>query len=347
MNFALEIRNRVKEAQETLSAGKIDALYVSNPKNVLYLTGRESGRILLTEKKAYLWVRDIYTKVYRNLYNSKNYPFEVGVYEDDSVEKKVKSLKCRTVGVEDVSVGYFKSIRKRLKCKLKATSIVEEQRAVKTEYEISMLKKSASIASGGMKKAYKVVRKGVIELDAVAEIEHAIRKLGSETPPFNEGLLLASGSRGANIHANASTSRIKRGLVVVDLGGRYKGYYSDMTRTIPVGKLNKKEGEMMEFIHNIELESIDMIQPGVKACGIHDFIESELEKKGFKFHHAAGHGVGLEIHENPRLGPKSKHVFKENMVFTVEPGIYIPGKFGIRFEDMVLLTKKGCKILTK
>jgi Xaa-Pro aminopeptidase len=218
---------------------------------------------------------------------------------------------------------------------------------VKTGYEIEMLKKAAGIASLGMKKAYSVVKEGVGELDAVAEIEHTIRKLGSETPPFQHGMLLASGKNSADIHAHASRQKIKKGLVVVDLGGRVNGYYSDMTRTIPVGKISKKEKELTEFTRNLELEAVDRIQPGMKACEIHHFIESRLKKKRFNFYHSAGHGVGLDVHEKPALGPESKDILQENMVFTVEPGIYIPNKYGIRFEDMVLLTKKGCKTLTR
>ncbi|MBM3309399.1 MAG: M24 family metallopeptidase, partial [Candidatus Altiarchaeales archaeon] len=282
-----------------------------------------------------------------DLYNSREYPFEVRVYKENAVKQKIKTLKCRKLGVENLSASHFKKLKGTLECRLKQTDIVEEQRAVKTGYEIEMLNKAAAIASGGMKKAYSVVKKGVRELDAVAEIEHTIRKLGSETPPFQHGMLLASGKNGADIHAHASRQKIEKGLVVVDLGGRYQGYYSDMTRTLAVGKISKKEKELVEFIRNLQLEAVDRIHLGMEACEIHHFIESRLEKKGFKFYHSAGHGVGLDVHEKPTLSSESRDILKENMVFTVEPGVYIPNKFGIRFEDMILLTKKGCKTLTK
>jgi len=347
MDFSLELAGRVKGVQNRLREERIDALYLSTPKNVLYLTGRESGRVLVTEKQAFLWVRDLYTGVYASLYNSKKYPLDVRIYRENAVKERIKSVKCKKLGVENLSAGHFKKLKDMLACKVKHTSIVEEERAVKTGYEIEMLKKAAKIAVGGMKKAYSVVKEGVRELDAVAEIEHSIRKLGSETPPFNDGMLLASGKNGADIHAHASKQKIKKGLVVVDLGGRVKGYYSDMTRTIPVGSLGYREKDMLDFVRNLELETVDRIEQGMEACEVYNFIESKLKKKHLKFYHSAGHGIGLEVHEKPGLGPESSDILQENMVFTIEPGIYVPGKYGIRFEDMVLLTKKGCKILTK
>lgn len=347
MDFGRELENRVKGVQSMLDSGKIDALYVSNPKNVLYLSGRESGRILLTKNRGFLWVRDLYIKLYSNLYNSKRYPLEVILYNSDEVVKKVKSLRCRKLGVDNVNLSYYNKIRSSFKCRLRQTSVVEEKRSVKTGYEIRMLEKSAFMASKGMKKAYDVVRTGVRELDAIAEIECAIRRMGSETPPFQEGMHLASGSRGADIHPSVTKVRIKRGLVVVDLGARYNGYYSDMTRTIAVGKKSGREQELVEFVRNLELEAIDRIQPRMKASEVHNFIESEIKKKDLEFYHSAGHGIGLEVHEKPGLNLESNEILKENMVFTVEPGVYLPNRFGVRFEDMVLLTKKGCKTLTK
>jgi len=346
-DFSAELAGRVHSVQHSLDAEGLDALYSSNLKNVLYLTGREVGRVLLTEKRAYLWVRDLYVSLYAGLYESKNYPMDVRVYSTDDVAGKVKSLKCRKIGIENVNLAYYERLHKSFKTKLKAASIVEEQRAVKTPYELSMIQKATAIARRAMEKARQVVKPGVKELDAVAEIERLIRKSGSETPPFNDGMLLSSGSRGADIHARATLQRIQRGPVIVDLGARVGGYHSDMTRTLAAGSLTKEESDMMEFVQNLQQEAIDMIEPGMKACEVHDFIETELRKKNLNFYHSAGHGVGLDVHEKPSLGSESSDTLEKGMAFTVEPGVYLPGKFGVRFEDTVLLRKNDCRILTK
>ena len=159
-------------------------------------------------------------------------------------------------------------------------------------------------------------------------------------------MLLSSGSRSADIHAHPTRNKIK-GLVIADLGARYNYNYSDMTRTIATTKIGRKEKQLMEFIENVKDDMIDQIKTGIKASEVHDQIEQELKKKSFKFYHAAGHGIGLEVHEKPNLGGDSEDTLEEDMALTIEPGIYITNKYGIRFEDTVILTKKGCKTITK
>jgi Xaa-Pro aminopeptidase len=346
MNFSAELAGRVRRVQQALEAEGLDALYVSNPKNVLYLSGKEAGRVLLTKKRAYLWVRDLYINLYSSLFESKKYPLDINVYSNDGVVRKVKSLKCRRIGIENVNLAFYNRLHKSFKAKLKPVSIIEETRAVKTEYELIQIQKAAAIARMAMEKARRVVKPGIRELDAVAEIEGFIRKMGSETPPFNDGMLLSSGSRAADVHAHATLNRIKRGPVIVDLGARWNGYHSDMTRTLAAGRLTQQESEMVEFVQNLKRDAIDFIKPGMEARKVQEFIESEMKKKNLTFYHAAGHGVGLEIHEKPSLGSESTDTFKIGMVFTIEPGVYLPGKFGVRFEDMMVVKKNGLRILT-
>jgi len=225
--------------------------------------------------------------------------------------------------------------------------VIREQRMVKTGLEIEMLRKAADIAVTGMKKAYGVVRAGVKEMDALAEVEYAIRKAGSDAPPFDDGMLLSSGEGSADIHARASRRRIKKGsTVVVDLGGRYCGYYSDMTRTIPVSPIDAQAKGLLEYVDNLRAQAIDMLEEGVVAGNVHAFIERDMGAHGYKFYHSAGHGVGLNIHESPNIGDGSLDVLKKDMVFTIEPGVYIAGRYGVRFEDTVLLKKNRAEILT-
>jgi len=343
-----ELENRIKILRNTLGQEKISALLITNPKNVLYLTGKDSGSVLITKNSEELWVKDFYREIYSDFYRQNSYPLEIFHGDRDSFIRYVKRKKFKNLWIENISVESFKTLKKELKTNLRITDILREIRAVKSKYEIEQLIKSANVAKKAMRKAYDVVKEGVKETDAIAEIEAVIRKLGSEEPPFGDGALLSSGKDSANIHAIPKMKKIeKNSSVVVDLGAKINGYYSDMTRTIKVGNLNVKDEKIFEFVKDLEMIVIDKIGKGMNAKTLHKFADSEIGKMGYKFHHFLGHGVGLEVHELPNFSPDSEDVLKSGMVFTIEPGIYIPNKFGVRFEDMMLLDKNKVRILTR
>jgi Xaa-Pro aminopeptidase len=345
---ALEIERRVKKLHSLMEEKDMDALLVTAPKNTTYLTGKDTGRLLLTKEGNFLWTREIYKEIYTDLYSDKKYPLDVMLYEKDAVKNRISGLGIKRLHVDNPPVLGFESMKKDLGIELIATDVIEEQRMVKTGLEIELLRKAADIALIGMRKAFDVVREGVKEIDALADVECAIRKAGSDAPPFDDGMLLSSGANSADIHARAGGEKIKKGTtVVVDLGGRYSGYYSDMTRTIPVGSIDSKTKDLLEYVDNLRAEAIDMLKPGVVAGDVHAYIEKDMGRKGYKFYHSSGHGVGLNIHENPSISRDSPDVLKEDMVFTIEPGVYIAGKYGVRFEDTLLLKKKGAEILTE
>jgi len=345
---AREIAGRVDRLHSSMEATGIRALLVTGPKNVEYLTGRDTGRVLVTLDGDFLWTKELYKELYAGLYSDKNYPYAVNVYEKDAIKAQVKKMRIRKLSVDNLPCFSYEKLYKDLKTKLAACELVERQRAVKSELEIALLRKSAALAEKGMERAYDVACAGVREIDALALIEYEIRRRGSDSPPFNDGMLLSSGKDSADVHAKAGTKRIgKNTTVVVDLGARYCGYYSDMTRTLEVGCVDAKTRGLLEFVDSLRGEAIDRICPGVRAGDIHAYIEGRIEEKGYKFYHSSGHGVGLNVHELPALGKDSDDVLTENMVCTIEPGIYVPGRFGIRFEDMVLLKKDKTEVLTR
>jgi len=350
MNLKKELISRIKKIRERMEEQKIDAFLVQKPKNLLYLAGIESGNMLLTPYEANLWVNEldyaIINSSFKDYADFNIFPIKDRKERIEGIKDCVRGLKPGNIGVENISFTYYSKLKKDLKPDLITSDIIEKTRQVKSEYEIRLLKKSAGIGKIGLEKAYEVVRNGISELEAVAEVEYAVRKAGSETPPFHEGALLASGSNASNIHSYASDKKIREGeMVVVDLGARYKGYYSDMTRTIPVGKLGKEEQEVFELVKNLELETIDHIGVDMKASEVYEFVEKRIRDSGYMLHHAAGHGIGLDVHELPSLSSDPDDILREGMVFTIEPGIYKAKKFGARFEDMVLLTWKGCEVL--
>ncbi|MEA1925102.1 MAG: Xaa-Pro peptidase family protein [Candidatus Altiarchaeota archaeon] len=348
MNVLLsELESRLSQIREGLSEEGLTHLMVSKKGNICYLTGMETGVAVVGLDEAVLWLKDLYIEHHSSLYLDDKYPFDVRVYGSGKVFDYLKGKK-QSLGVENMNINLYRELVDKLGYKPPTTKIVESKRMIKSPYEVGMLKKSASIALKGMDKAFEVVRSGISEAEAAAEVESELRRNGSECPPFRQGILLASGASTADIHANPSQEKIKdNSLVIVDLGARYNNYFSDMTRTITVGSAGREEREVSEFILNLELEAIDRLEIGMPVRDIHDFVEEEIKKKGYSFYHSTGHGVGLEVHEKPSVSSDSSDVVREGMVFTIEPGIYIPKRFGVRFEDMVYVGKKNIEVLTR
>lgn len=343
-----EINRRILNLRTCLEENNLDAMLLCREKNVLYFSGLNTGRMLITEDEAILWVKDLYLKVHSNILSQRKYPIEARAYEKNAIRDYIKKTKKKEVGIENVSVLDYRKLEKDLKVRVTPTDFAEKLRATKSSYEITLLKKSAEIAKKAMNKAEEITHAGVNELEAAAELEAYIRKLGSETPPFSEGILYSSGASSADIHSSPQKKIIKAGeLVVVDLGARYHGYYSDMTRTLSTEKTRKKEKDLIEDIENLELETIESLQPGLKASEVHGCVEKRINSMGYKVYHSTGHGIGLDVHELPNIGADSNDTLTEGMVFTIEPGIYVPKKFGIRFEDTVVLQKNKAEKLTR
>jgi Xaa-Pro aminopeptidase len=339
-----ELRRRLRRVQDALHEKRVNVLFLGKGEDVYYLSGASTGRIIVTPWEAVLWIKEPYDRLYSRLYESRGYPLDVRQYKKDSLKDFLRGRRLRKISVDDISLDYARHLEKRLGKKAEYSDVLEDVRAVKTRYGVECLKKSCRIAKAGMRKASDVVHEGVRELDAVAEIEAELRRRGSGKAPFGSGMLLASGRRSADIHANASLKGISRGLVVVDLGAVYEGYHSDMTRTFAV-KPSLEEREVVEFVGKVQEECIGMLKPGLGNAEVYRFVETEFKKKGFRPYHLPGHGVGLEVHEKPSLTPDSRESLRRNMVFTIEPGVYVPGKYGVRFEDTVLLDGKA-RVLT-
>lgn len=327
-----------------MRAEGVSAYYASKPEDVLYLSGESAGRVVVTEDDAFLWVRSLYARLHGGRYART--PYRIFDIEGDPLKKFFARRRFKRVGVGDLPVSSFRRLKRTVGRPLKTSNALSRARAVKTPYEIRCLKGSARVASAGLRKAKSLIRAGKSELAVAADVECFIRKMGSESPPFGDGLLLASGRASADIHARPKAKRIRRGVVLVDLGAKYRGYYSDVTRTFCVGRPTRRERSMMEFVENLRDECIDRASAGVRASELFEHAKNGIEKKRLKFYHSLGHGIGLEVHEIPNIGPKSRDVLEENMVFTIEPGVYLPGRFGVRFEDTVVLTKKGAKKIT-
>nr|NIU39587.1 M24 family metallopeptidase [Candidatus Bathyarchaeota archaeon] len=245
------------------------------------------------------------------------------------------------------------SIYLKLKETLKETrlsamnELVWELRRVKDETELGYIKKAANITSEGIKRAVEVIKPGIREYEVAAEIEYAMRKLGSQGVAFET--IVASGPRSAFPHGGCTGKKIEKGeLIVLDLGAKYENYRADITRTLFIGKPPEKQARIYETVQKAQQKAFESLGGGVKVKDADGIARRIIQAAGYGeyFVHRLGHGIGLDTHEPPTLGSEAEDVLKVGNVVTVEPGIYIEGFGGVRIEDTVRIRKDGAERLT-
>jgi Xaa-Pro aminopeptidase len=220
-------------------------------------------------------------------------------------------------------------------------------RIIKDPEEIALIQRAVDITSDAFEQTLPLVVAGAVERDLALEIEFRMKQAGAEELAFD--LIVASGPRSSLPHGRAAERRLGQGeFVVFDIGARFKGYHSDMTRTVYLGRPDDKATRIYRTVLESQLLGIESVRPGVTANDVDAAARGYIERTGHagRFGHGTGHGVGLQIHEAPRVGPRSEEVLRAGMVLTVEPGIYIPGEGGVRIEDIVVVTDTGHRVMT-
>ena len=341
---------KINEFQSILEEKKCDfALFYNsdsakvNP-NMLYFTGYSgSGALIIPKnKQPFLVVPEMELERARRSLIKRVYSMEKKRFFE-SIYKicKKNNLRIKNIAIDknNFTLNSFKYFKKQFK-NIKSRDISLDcfkLRTIKTEKEAGFLKNSCSYADEILQKAIKNFKDFKTESEAAAFLIHETIKNGLELS-FNP--IVASGSNGSMPHHEPLNSKIKKGFCVIDFGARYKGYCSDITRTIYAGKPNDKEKEIYNMLLTIQKNTINLIKNNKKCSLLYDFVNNSLGKYKNYFTHGLGHGVGVEIHELPNLTLNSKDRIKNNMVFTIEPGIYFPRKFGIRIEDTILFKNK-------
>ena len=259
--------------------------------------------------------------------------------EEDGVEK---------VGFEDQHIGYAEYERwtRQIPGKtwIEMGESLNDLRMIKEQWELDCLEKAESIGDAAFSHILNVIKPGMTELAIAAELEYFMKQNGASGTSFDT--IIASGLNSAMPHAIPSDKKIEEGdFVTMDFGCKYNGYCSDMTRTIVVGKASEKQREIYSIVLEAQLAALDALRPGLTGQEVDKVARDIIEKAGYGayFGHGLGHSVGLFIHESPRLSPKGMTLMQENMIQTVEPGIYLPGFGGVRIEDMVVVTADGHK----
>ncbi|MEK6655849.1 MAG: Xaa-Pro peptidase family protein [Nitrospirota bacterium] len=350
MKFNIERLHRI---QERLANNKIDAIFLTALENIRYLTNfsGSSAFLMITKDKGYL-ITDFR---YKTVAEDEVKGYKVVIYKNsiiDEIERLTRKEKVSHLGIEKRSITleqYQKLTKKLKKIKIIPTlNLVEGLRVIKGPVEIENIGIAIKRAEKAYKKINSNIKIGISEKEIALRLEYAIKSGGSDRLPFET--IVASGYRAALPHAVSGKRFLKdNDSVIIDFGAEYKGYYSDITRTLFIGsRINRRQRKIYQTVLDAQAEAINLIKPDAKAKDIDAAARKVITKAGFGkyFGHGTGHGIGLMVHELPSISTKSEDILKEGMIFTVEPGIYIPGWGGVRIEDMVLVTKTGCRILT-
>ena len=336
--------------RKKLSTFGVDAILVTDLVNVRYLSGftGTSGYLIITQKHA-LFVTDFR---YKEQAHDEVKGFKIRIERSErsgEIKDISDTYRIRTLGFEDHNVAYafYKKLsKKRIKLK-PLTGISESLRIVKTEAELSLMKTAVKRAETAFRKLQPLIKPGVTEEKLALKLEELLKKEGCKILPF--GVIVASGFMSALPHAKPTSKALQKGdLVVFDWGGECEGYYSDMTRTVLLnGKNISRQKELYYTVLEAHKRAAASIKPGIEAAIVDAAARDYIDDKGYDefFGHGTGHGVGLEVHEKPFVSWRSNETLKENMVFTVEPGIYLPKFGGVRIEDLVVVKKNGSESL--
>lgn len=337
---------RVNTLRELLKANGLDAAFITGLTGIRYYSGftSEDAYLIVTAKKAYLLTDFRYTIQAKE--QSPDFELvEVGRGALMSTIREILSGEdVSTVGFDEqfmTVADYNKYLELGVTFK-PFSETMHSPRLYKSEEEAECLAKAQQLADRAFTELLKRISSGMTEKEVAAELDYIGAKLGSEGPSFET--IVGSGPNGAMCHAVPGERRLTRGdLVVVDFGCMYNGYHSDMTRTFAVGEADDLSRHVYDVVLKAQLAALDALRDGVAGSELHNIALRVIDEAGYGkcFGHGLGHGFGLRIHEAPSASPLSKDILKAGMTITVEPGIYIEGKCGVRIEDCCLVTEEG------
>jgi Xaa-Pro aminopeptidase len=364
---AMDHTGRLRRLQASLAGHKLGSLLIARLPNVHYLCGftGSAAALLVADRSAILFTDGRYGAQAKEevkgarIVIARKSPLAAAAdwlaterRRSTPASLTPGSLTLGSVGIEPESITA--GMRDRLASVLKGSArlrsappLVERARMVKDAAEILRIRRAVELDASLFHIACKKIRPGVTEVEVAAAMEYEARCAGAEGMSFPT--ILASGTRSAIVHGRASGARIPRcGFVVCDFGVILAGYCSDRTRTVHVGRPSREARRLYEAVLEAQQSAIAAVRPGATAAEVDGAARRVLRKRKLAryFTHSTGHGLGLEIHEDPRLAEGQTQKLEPGMVITIEPGAYVPGKWGVRIEDVVVVTPSGCEVLT-
>lgn len=349
----MDHKRRIRALQKKIEDLALDAILITHTANVSYLSGFQGhdSSLLITRKKAFFITDSRYLEDAKNTLD-RSFCVELASNSTfESIIRIIKNARVRSLGFEGMHLAYTPATR--LKKYLGAVKLVDARgcvetiRAIKDDDEISAIRRSVKLNAMVFRKTASSIRPGMSEEAIARGIELDFLHHGARHSFLT---IVASGLNSSKPHARPDITKVKNNsFVMIDMGCILDGYCSDLTRMVVLGKASVRFKTIYCIVKTAQERAIKLIRPGAVIAQIDRAARGYIEQKGYGsyFGHSLGHGVGLEVHEEPSVSWRNEERLKAGMVFTVEPAIYIPGFGGVRIEDMVLVTKNGCEILTR
>lgn len=348
----MDHKKRLSALLKELEARKLDSFFVTSDINVFYLSGfaGHDSMLLITRRGSYLITDSRYIEEASRAVKG----FEIVLVEKsiyDTVINIAREERLKKIGFEmmDLPYGAAHKLKGLLSpCNLLGVKgLIKTMRSVKDEAEVALVRASVGLLRDTFRKIEPKIKAGASEKSLAREVEISFIRKGGRSG-FDP--IIASGSNASKPHARPSDDMISADdMVMVDIGCALGGYNSDMTRMFTLGKVNGRLKEIYDIVSDAQAKAIEAVKPGASIASIDNAARSHITRYGYgrNFGHATGHGIGLEVHEDPTISRVCEGSLKSGMIFTVEPAIYLPGVGGVRIEDMVLVTDSGCEILTR
>lgn len=346
---------RLAELRSSMKKHKIEGLVLTDLPSIRYLFGYSGsmGMAIIGKKNVHFFTNDLYAvQVHEETYKHAGMVIHVDRDFWGTAAKAGLGAKMKVIGFDPntTNLTAFKTMKKGLAgAKLvEVPDLVSPITQIKTKTEISSISKAAQIVSTAYERMLGMVKPGMTEHQVATFLAATTRELGSERDAFD--IIVVAGKRSAMPHGRATKTALKKGdVVTVDFGACVDGLYSDMTRTFSIGIPSKKIVDVFAVLYDAHLTALDTAKAGITAAKLDHAARFIIERAGYGeyFRHSLGHGLGYEVHEHPRVSYANKSgVIQDGSVITIEPGIYLPGAFGMRIEDDVVIRKNGCDILT-
>lgn len=344
------MNSKLQWLRNKMSSLNLQGMIISNPINIKYLTNINAEGTLIITPKENIYITD--GRYIEEVHSILTLFDEIIVYDINDISKDDYEnifMFCENVGFEEHYISYatYKEYIRKFKINnfVETEYIIEKQRTIKDDEELSNIIKACNITDECFKYITSYIKTGMTEKQIAKEIEEYYTE---RTDGLSFETIVASGENSSKPHAVPTNRKIQeRDIITIDMGCKVNGYCSDMTRTIFVGEPTEEMKKVYDLVLENQKLALEEYKDGANTRQITKMVENNFKLNGHNLIHSLGHGVGLEIHELPYMSYKNDTFLRENMTVTDEPGIYVPGKFGVRIEDTVQITKFGCISLTK
>lgn len=345
------MKNRINAIRDKFDSLNIDACLITSGVSHRYLTtvDNDSAYLFITRENAYALEDFRYTEIASKTLDGIYKVIDPKSKDEDVINDIIASEKIKKVGIENknLTLYQFEQLKKKIHAEFSPIGdTIISMREIKTPEELNKIAIAQEITDGAFAHILKILTPTMTENDVSAELEYYMRKHGAQDKSFDT--ISISGEKTSMPHGTPSDTKLKKGFLTMDFGALYDGYHSDMTRTVCIGKADEEMKKLYNTVLNAQKSALEFLKAGVK-CADADKVARDIIDKDYKgcFGHSLGHGVGLEIHEAPTLSPRSSKILTYGNVVTVEPGIYISGKYGCRIEDLVIIKEGEVRNLTK